>query len=239
MKWWRGREPKPAKKGFEQPAHPQNFDIRVGGLSHVFAVLDPSTTVGPEPLQIPLTGHNVYVDLAATGDDDLVLRGLRAEVLGRSPLKPNGVSVVPQPGPTISYAEDLSESHRRALANYQPMQVPDAEVFLDESPPLVRPALDGQGLPVVPDYRLPLRIAAGTAWRLVLAPHTRDRGLVEWRLIADFTCGDFRAAIDWDLKVTAETTMRTFRPGGSEPDFTPVHVIAPHWRVAWPPTGSG
>ncbi|MFF3377882.1 hypothetical protein ACFYXF_33655 [Streptomyces sp. NPDC002680] len=242
MKWWRGREkkrPNGVSGRPEQPPHPENFEIRVGGLSHAFAVLDPSTTVGPEPLHIPLTGHNVYVDLVASGDQVLVLRDLRAEVTGRSPMKPNGVSLVPQPGPGISFAEDLAEARRRGLENYQPMQVPDAEVFLDLTPPLIRPALDAKGIPVVPDFGLPLRIAAGTGWRLVLAPHTEDRGLVDWRLLADVTCGDYRATIDWDLKVTAETTMRTFRPGGTEPDFTPVHVIAPHWRVAWPPTGSG
>ncbi|MDX2541996.1 hypothetical protein ACOT81_34610 [Streptomyces sp. WI04-05B] len=250
MKWWRGRERKPANENPRQharppqppqdpqPEHSEDFDLRLGGLSHAFAVLDPSTTIGPDPVHIPLTGHNVYLDLAATGDHDLVLLGLRAEVTGRAPMKPSGVSLVPQPGPALSYAEDLSEARRRALANYQPMQVPDAEVFLDETPPLVRPALDGQGIPVVPDFGLPLRIPAGTAWRIVLAPHTEDRGRVEWRLFADVTCGDFRGAVDWELKVTAETTMRAFRPGGTAPEFTPVHVIAPHWRVARPPKGS-
>ncbi|WP_157876579.1 hypothetical protein, partial [Streptomyces graminilatus] len=202
-------------------------------------VLDPSTTVGPDPLHVPVTGYNVYLDLAATGDVDLVLWGLRAEVTGRRPMKPNGVSLVPRPGPGISFAEELTEARGRALENYQPMQVPDAELFLDETPPLVRPALDARGIPVVPDFRLPLRIVAGTAWRLVLAPHTQDRGLVDWRLFADFTCGDFRATIDWDLKVTAETTMRTYSLGGTEAGFTPVHVIAPHWRVAWPPSRPG
>lgn len=242
MKWWRGREKKRAN---EVPGHlgesprPENFEIRVGGLSHVFAVLDPSTTVGPEPLHIPLTGYNVYVDLVASGDPDLVLHALRAEVTGRRPMKPSGVSIAPQPGQQgISFAEDLSEARRRALENYQPMQVPDVEVFLDETPPLVRPALDAKGIPVVPDFGLPLRIAAGSAWRIVLAPHTADRGRVDWRLLADVTCGDQRATMSWDLMVTAETTMRTFHPGGTEPDFTPVHVLAPHWRVAWPPTGS-
>lgn len=242
MKWWRGREKKRANEVPGRPGEspqPENFEIRLGGLSHAFAVLDPSTTVGPEPLYIPLTGYNVYVDLVASGDQDLVLHALRAEVTGRSPMKPNGVSLVPQPGPGISFAEDLSEARRRGLESYQPMQVPDAEVFLDETPPLVRPALDAKGIPVVPDFGLPLRNAAGSAWQIVLAPHTADRGRVDWRLLADVTCGDHRATMSWDLVVTAETTMRAFHPGGTGPEFTPVHVLAPHWRVAWPPTGSG
>jgi len=240
LNWWRRRDRKRADEVPEHVPPPKNFEVRVSGLSHVHAILDPSTTIGPEPLNIPLTGYNVYVDLVASGDQDVVLHRLYAEVIRRRPMKPSGVSIAPRPGQQgISYSEEQSEARRRALENYQPMRVPDAEVFLDETPPLVRPALDEKGIPVAPDFRLPLRTAAGSGLRIVLAPHTEDRGRVDWRLFADVTCGDYGATKRWDLMVTAATTMRTFHPGRTEPEFTPVHVIAPHWRVAWPPTGSG
>ncbi|WP_189149871.1 hypothetical protein [Streptomyces lacrimifluminis] len=49
---------------------------------------DPSTAVGPEPVRSPLTGHTMDLDLAATGEVDLVPRGLRAEVIRRGPTRP-------------------------------------------------------------------------------------------------------------------------------------------------------
>lgn len=174
--WWRGRAKKRAEDAREQVQEvipdPENFEVRIGVLSHAHAVLDPSTTIGPEPLHVPLTGYNVYVDVEASGGLDVVLLGLRAGVLGRRPMQPSGLSLVPQAGPGLSYDRELEEVYRRARARYQPMLVPDVEVFLDETPPLVRPALDGQGMPVVPDFRLPMRIAAarpgGSSW-----PRTR------------------------------------------------------------------
>ncbi|MET8678700.1 hypothetical protein ABZW18_14255 [Streptomyces sp. NPDC004647] len=241
MRWRRRRA---ANRGRERGSDhgrardDETFAARVSALSHVSVVLAPSTTVGPEPLLIPVTGHNVYLDLAAHGAVDAVLHGLRAEVVRRGPLKPDGVNLLPQPGPGISYSEDLAEARRRGLERYRPMEIPDAEVFLDETPPLVRAALDKHGEPVRPVFRLPLRVAAGTTVRIVLAPLTDERGLIDWRLTADVVCGSHRASPDWDLRVTAETTMRTFHPDGREPEATPVHVLAPHWKPECPPSGS-
>lgn len=215
--------------------HPEGFGARVTGLSHVAVVLAPSSDIGPEPLHIPVTGYNLFLELAATGQEDVLLHALRAEVLRRSPLGPAGVAMVPQPGPAISFADDLAEARRRGLENYRPLEVPHVEVFLDETPPLVRQALRAGGEPARPEFALPLRVAAGTTERIVLAPITDDRGRVDWRLTADVSCGTFRTAGEWALLATAETTMRTFHPGGTEPDVTPVHELAPHWKPAVPP----
>ncbi|NLU71842.1 SseB family protein [Streptomyces sp. HNM0575] len=179
--------------------------------------------VGHEPERIPVTGHNVYVDLAASGTAELVMEGLRAEVLARRPLEPGTVG--PAPGPAS--APDRCE----------PVVTPDVEVFLDEDPPLVRRALDGDGAPAWPEFGLPLRLGPGRETRVVLAPHTGDRGLVDWRLIADVTCGGRRSSPQWDFQVTAETGRRSFRTdGGEEP--APAHDATAHWKPAWPPGSS-
>lgn len=197
-----------------------HYVSRIGGLSHVQILLFPSDRHGSGPLRVPVTGHNVYLDLVADGSAELVLHGFRTEVLSRRPLEPDGVSLVPRTGPALVVGDDLAGAHRRGPEHYEPMLTPDVEVFLDRDPPLVRTALDAQGAPAWPDFRLPLRLGPGSEARVVLSPHTEDRGLVDWRLIADVSCGGRGSVASWHLQVTAETTFRSW---------------APHWRPAWPP----
>jgi hypothetical protein len=159
---------------------------------------------------------------------------VRAEVTARSAVTFDGVSMVAQPGPALVLSDDLGAARRRSLENYQPMETPHLEILLDAEPPVVRPALDPAGRAVRPLPGFPLPLDPGAHLRLVLAPITDDRRQVEWRLLADVECDGTLQSPAWDLMVTAETTFRTFHPGGREPEFTPVHQLAPHWKVTYP-----
>ncbi|MFQ6144521.1 hypothetical protein ACLMNJ_15810 [Streptomyces seoulensis] len=208
------------------------FATRLLGLTHISVRLLPSSEVGPEPLDIPCSGHNVYVDLMADGTVPVILRALRAEVVSREEFQPDGVVIAPLPGPSVSFAEDLADARRRGLENYQPMLVPDHEILLDETPPVVRTAVGDTGHPLHPSSALPLTVPVGEARRVVVAPYTEDRRLLTWRLTAEVTYASNRAEPAWTLKTTAETTMRVFTPGGSEGRFSPAHDVSDHWAPA-------
>ncbi|MEV6944579.1 hypothetical protein AB0N07_21745 [Streptomyces sp. NPDC051172] len=208
------------------------FAARVQGLTHISVRRMPGTDVGPEPVDTPCSGYNVYVDLNAVGTVDVVLRSLRAEVISREDFKPDGVVLSALPGPAVAFAEDLADARRRSQENYRPMRTPDQEVLLDVTPPVVRTALDATGRQVNPGFALPLTVPAGEIRRVVLSPYTEDRRLLTWRLTAEVSYGGSHAEPAWTLQTTAETTYRTFHPDGREPEFTPAHLAADHWAPA-------
>ncbi|MGW4271050.1 hypothetical protein ACWEGQ_01450 [Streptomyces seoulensis] len=215
--------------GAPAPDDGVRFATRVLGLAHISVRLLPSSEVGPEPLDIPCSGHNVYVDLMADGTVPVVLHALRAEVVSREEFRPDGVVIDPPPGPSVSFAEDLADARRRSLENYQPMLVPDHEILLDETPPLVRTAVGDTGRPLYPSSALPLTVPVGEGRRVVVAPYTEDRRLLTWRLTAEVTYASNRAEPAWTLRTTAETTMQVFTPGGTGGRFSPAHDVSDHW----------
>ncbi|MFJ5157443.1 hypothetical protein ACIQCF_39235 [Streptomyces sp. NPDC088353] len=221
--------PTRSPSGATAPDDGVRFATRVLGLTHISVRLLPSSEVGPEPLDIPCSGHNVYVDLMANGMVPVVLRALRAEVVSREEFRPDGVVVAPLPGPSISFAEDLADARRRGLENYQPMLMPDHEILLDETPPVVRTAVGNTGHPLNPSSALPLTVPVGETRRVVVAPHTEDRRLLTWRLTAEVTYAGSHAKPAWTLKTTAETTMRVFAPDDPEGRFSPAHDASDHW----------
>lgn len=196
--------------------------------------MSPSSRVGPEPVHIPVTGHNIYVELAVTGTHDAMLHGFRAEVTERAPLDVDGVSITPYKMPDMILSQDLVEPNRRAVENFRPLEKPHDEVLLDVAPPLVRPALDEDSAEVRPPFPLPLVLHPCDGIRLVFAPVTEDRRHIRWRLSAVVECGGNVGSPSWELQVTAETTYKSFHPGGEEPGFVPVHGLAPqHWDVKY------
>jgi len=211
-----------------------SFAMRLTGNSHLQVVRNPSSEVGPQPLHIPVSGCNLYLEIRVLDADTVVLHGVDATVAGRFPLQADGVSVVPQPGPATVYGEDLAEAHRRGLENYQPIEVPHLEILLDAEPPVIRPARDADGRLARPGQQFPITLAKGEEFRLVLAPLTDDRGEIRWRLAVDLEWESRRQWEHWNLRLTAETTMLKFHPDGREPEFVPAHENAPHWHSAFP-----
>lgn len=208
------------------------FATRMLGLTHISVRLLPSSEVGPEPLDIPCSGCNVYVDLMANGTVPVVLAALRAEVVSREELRPDGVVLAPLPGPAISFAEDLADARRRGLENYRPMLMPDHEILLDEAPPVVRTAVGDTGHPIDPSSALPLTVPVGETRRVVVSPYTEDRRLLTWRLTAEVAYAGHHAEPAWTLRTTAETTMLVFHPDDPEGRFSPAHEASDHWAPA-------
>jgi hypothetical protein len=212
-----------------------SFAMRITTNSHIAIVLLPSTTIGPQPVRIPVTGHNLNLEIAVVNANYAILHGLRAEVTERAPLEYDGVATVPQPGPAGSAADDLAEARRRGLEKYRPLQVPHLEILLDTEPPTIRPALNADGTPARECPPFPLLLQKGTHLKLILAPLTDDRRHVFWRLLIDVEWEGNLKATSRDLHITAETTYRIFYPDGREPESVPAHELAPHWHTAFPP----
>ena len=206
------------------------FTAELSTRSHITIVRSPGSDVGPAPVHTPVTGHNLFLDLAADGADEVVLQGLWAQVVDRGPLEVNGVSMAMRRAPDIVYGADLEESARRGVANFEPLEIPQYEVILDATPALLRPARDPYGRRVrrTPDF--PLRLAAGERTRLVLAAVTDDLAHVRWRLLADVSHAGRLWTVTWELALTGRSGLATFTPGADGPVTTPVQDLFPqHW----------
>ncbi|MGW4940439.1 hypothetical protein ACWEOZ_02465 [Actinoplanes sp. NPDC004185] len=208
------------------------FTVELSTRSHITLVRSPSSEVGPAPVHIPVTGHNVLLDLTAGPDSDITLDRLRARRTGRESLTADGVSLALPRQPDLVLSADLEEPGRRAVAAFEPLEVPHYEVVLDADPPLVRPARDAYGRPPrwVPDG--PPLVPAGGSARVVLAALTGDPVLVRWRLLADVAQDGRTWTFAWDLSVTATSGMVHYEPGGDGPITTPVQELFPqHWTL--------
>ena len=204
---------------------------RASVLSHVSVYLDPSSERGPGRIQVPASGHNLRLDLLVAARSHAVVERISARVLARKPLHPDGVAVQSQPQQRgIFLADDLEVAHRRAMDAYVPMELPHLEVLLDFMPVLVRPALHADGTLVRPLPDLPLQVGGACFAHIVLAPVTADRDHVFWELELTIRCDGSGKTFTWDFSVTAETTFRTFHPGGHQ-EVTPVQLLAPHWHL--------
>jgi hypothetical protein len=214
----------------EQPP----FTARLSTRSHVTLVRSPSSDVGPAPVHIPVTGHNLFLDLAADTPGDVTLEGLWAQVIGREPLAADGVSLALPRKPDLVLSADLEASARRAADSFEPLEIPHFEVVLDAVPALVRPARDADGRRVRPMPDGPLRVPAEAGTRVVLAAVTDDPDHVRWRLLSDVSQAGRTWSVTWDLSITARSGMVYYDPGADGPVSTPVQQLFPqHWTLRW------
>ncbi|GAA3936480.1 hypothetical protein [Actinoplanes auranticolor] len=110
--------------------------------SHITLVRSPSSETGPAPVHIPVTGHNVFLDLTAGPDSDITLDRLRAQVTRRESVTTDGVSPALPRQPDLVLSADLQEPARWAAAAFEPLEIPHYEVVLDADPAVVRTARD-------------------------------------------------------------------------------------------------
>ncbi|MFF3166986.1 tetratricopeptide repeat protein [Streptomyces sp. NPDC003273] len=195
------------------------FTVRLVVHSHIAHIASPGLLGTAEAVHIPLTGHNLLLSLTATGQDQVVLRSLRAEVTDRLPLRADGISFARQAMPDLVMSADLLESAQRAVRAYRPLRSPDVVVLLDSAP---APELAEAGA----DPALPLTAAPGTSADLTCAPVTDDGRWVRWRLTARIECAGRVWRPWWDLTVTATTGLSRFSPDAA-PEPQPVHTLFP------------
>ncbi|MGI5182769.1 hypothetical protein ACQEVZ_41585 [Dactylosporangium sp. CA-152071] len=217
--------------GAEQPP----FLAEVVSRSHVTFVQSPGSDVGPVAVHVPVTGHNLFLDVTAEGGP-VVLRSLTAEVVGRGPLVAEGTSFATPRTPDLVLDPRLAPVAGRSVQAYEELEIPQHEVLLlGGAAAQVRPARDAYGRRLRPGPVWPLEVPAGAACRIVLAVVTDEPDLLRWRLHAVATQGGRTWQLEWDLRISARPVMRKFVPGGSGPIPVPVHERFPqHWQPRWP-----
>ncbi|MFK0259623.1 tetratricopeptide repeat protein [Streptomyces sp. NPDC090445] len=202
------------------------FEVRVAVHSQLALIVSPGVSGAPEAEQVPVTGHNLLFTLTMPGGPhgrDVVVRSLHGQVTGERALHADGRSIAYDRMPALVLSSDLAESTLRAVAAYRPLQHPDLEIRLDQSPAALRPA--GSRVPV-----FPLTVPAGGSAEVVCAPVTRSLHRVHWRLTAEIAYGNEVVRPYWDLVVTASTGMSSFHPDGTRTPL-PVHQLyADHWN---------
>ncbi|MFB7455968.1 tetratricopeptide repeat protein [Streptomyces sp. NPDC056188] len=195
------------------------FVVRAAVHSQLMHIASPGLLGNSEAVNIPLTGHNLLVSLTATGEDEIVLRSLRAEVTDRLPLLADGSSLARSRMPDIAMSSDLLESAQRAVRAYRRLLSPDVAIFLDRSPVTELAELGA-------DPVLPLTVAPGGSATLTCAPVTQDGRWVRWRLTAEIDCAGHIWRPWWELTVTASTGFSLFSPHAA-PVPQPVHKLYP------------
>jgi hypothetical protein len=213
-----------------------SLGMRVTVHSNVYSFKSPSSEIGPEPLYVPATGHSMLLEVTCLRAGELVVRELQAVVAERKQISFDGVSVSTPPGSGIILSEDLVEPVERARAAFRPVALPEFEILLDATPPLVRPALGPSGEPVRPTPELPIKLAVGDYASFTLAPITGDPRMVLWDINVVWDCDGLHTRSAWRCTVTGSTGFRTFHPGGKAPTETPINHVSPdHWIVRYPP----
>jgi hypothetical protein len=216
--------------GAPDPKAGAGLAARLSVFAHLSQVLSPSSQVGPEPVYIPATGHCVVIEVIAR-TPGMVLGGFRAEVTDRRPLLGTGTSITLDRMPDLVSADDLQQAARRSAESFVPLEIPQFEIFLDPVPPVIRPALDGDGSPVRPTPVLPARLREGEYAKFVFAPVTADDGLVRWAISLDWNVpGQSAKPVRWNLAVTGKTGFKTFSSDGSGAVPTSVREVGTdHW----------
>lgn len=203
-----------------EPSGKLPFTLAVTTHTHVSVVVAPSSATGPTAVHVPLTGHNLLLAITAGTGEDVVVETLAFRTNSRSVLDADGVHII-QPHFMPPFSADLVDPVLRSMTAYEPLKAPDYEIDLDSG--MVR-RLDAS----VPD--VPLRVPAGKARTIVLAPITDIRDLVRWTLRADISCAGRTHQCTWEMMVTAEMMMeRVAGPHAGE--RTAVHeLFSDHWH---------
>lgn len=111
-----------------------------------------------------------------------------------------------------------------------PLEIPHFEILLDKNPPIVRPALNADGLPARSVPQLPFTLHPNERRSFFLAPVTHSRDLKEWvlYLIWEFEGKSLESPYKI-FQVTGETGMITFNPDGT---IMP-HLPKDHWDTQY------
>ncbi|MBR7836799.1 sel1 repeat family protein [Actinospica durhamensis] len=196
------------------------YSLRLTTRSHLRVVVAPGSATAAWATQVPLSGHNVVLTVAAE-EHEVVVERIGLEVVGRAPLEADGVNLI-HPRALSPFSADFLDAVHRSTRSFEPLSPPDLELDLDTG---ALGAVDGSSA-----FPFPLRVAPWQTGRLVLAPITDASQAVRWTLRADVGCGGITERVSWNLSATAETTFRTLT-GPARGRSPRVEEIFPdHWR---------
>lgn len=216
------------------PGNESALAVRITPHTHLSHIINPSSQVGPEPLEIPVTGYSMVAEMVCRGDIDFRILGFRAEVIQQTPFQSDGTQVAMPPNPNgISFLPpDEEEIVQRATEEFIPLEIPHFEILLDQHPPVIRPALKADGRPARPTPEFPFTLHPGEYRTFFLAPVTHSQDLMVWSMYAIWEFeGKRQESLYGTFQVTGDTGWRTFAPGG-EPSPTSVSQVAyDHWDI--------
>jgi hypothetical protein len=187
---------------------PPVMQVGVVPSSTRIVTLFPSSVVGADPLDIPVSGYLMHLFLLLGDSCDVTIHGFQAEIAERTTIKADagGVQL-----PSV------------------PIRTPDYEIFIDTDPPLIRPTFDEDGRINDLHPALPFTLLAGTQGQLTFAIITADERLTRWEFAVDMEWTGHRRTLRFEQHVTAHTGMTTIRPDGIVHN-TPAHTISGNWR---------
>jgi hypothetical protein len=213
------------------PKNDSALALRINAFARLVHIMNPSSQVGPEPMEIPVTGYSMVAEMVCHGKVDYQIVGFRAEVRQQTSFQSDGIMIKSSPKPytSIRYPDGLEEATR--------FEIPQFEILLDKHPPLIRPALQADGLPARPTPQLPFTLPPGEYRRFFLAPVTHTPDLIVWSLYVMWEFeGERRESPYGTFQVTGYTGWRTFT-AQAEPSPTPVNQVADdHWDIQYDST---
>jgi hypothetical protein len=209
--------------------------LRMNAYAHLAQVINPNSQIGPEPIQIPVTGCSLVAEMFCYGNVDLMILGFKAEIIRQTTLQSDGVmiSMPPTPNRLSFLPPEEEELAQKAMKEFIPLETPHFEILLDEHPPIIRPALKADGLPARPTPQFPSTLHPNEYRKFLLAPVTHSPDLTVWSLFVIWEIEGKRQEAQYGaFQVTGNTGFKTFHPhGGSSP--TPVNQVVDHWETQY------
>jgi TPR repeat protein len=188
------------------PQEPLPFKLRVSTLSHASIVLAPGVVAGAAGNHVPVSGHNLLLEVTAGPDESLQIEEVGFGMVTRRGLVADGIALA-QPHFQPPLTADFVLPLLKATAAYEPLRAPDLEFDLDG-----RTITD-----LVATGAVPPVVGPGAKAIIVIAPITERRDLIEWTLRVDVAQGGQSYRFTWALAVTAETFRRVMDPSDEPP----------------------
>jgi hypothetical protein len=212
------------------PKNDSALALRINAFARLVHIMNPSSQVGPEPMEIPVTGYSMVAEMVCHGKVDYKIVGFRAEVRRQTSFQSDGIMIKSSPKPYASVRYPGLEEATR-------FEIPQFEILLDKHPPLIRPALQADGLPARPTPQLPFTLHPSEYRRFFLAPVTHTPDLIVWSLYVTWEFEGKRSESPYGtFQVTGYTGWRTFT-AQAEPSPTPVNQVADdHWDIQYDST---
>lgn len=212
------------------PNNDSSIALRINAFASLARIINPNSQIGPEPLEIPVTGYLVVAEMVCHGKVDYKILGFRAEVRQQTSFQSDGTMIKSSPKPysSVRYPDGLGEATR--------LEIPHFEILLDRRPPLVRPALKADGLPARPTPQFPFTLHSGEYRSFFLAPVTHNPDKTAWSLYVIWEVEGKRGEAQYGTYlVTGDTGWKVFDSQGARPASvreTPAHD---HWDIQYNP----
>ena len=94
---------------------PHNYSalaLSINEYTHLSHIINPSSQVGPEPIEIPVTGYSIVAEMVCRGKIDFKILGLRAEVIQQTSFQSDSITKAIPPTPNVLFGLPPEEEER-------------------------------------------------------------------------------------------------------------------------------